>query len=112
MGGVEDLADRASRDGAAPAVRGRTLRFSDTPEPEYYEQAASERRVVRYVRGAPVHRFERIPGRRAEALDRLVYATAARLAVTANLEARETEMASPAAPAARSTVIRSAWVGG
>ena len=91
-------------------ARGRTLRFSDRLEPEYYEQVASERRVVRYVRGAPVHRFERIPGRRAEALDCLVYAMAARLAVTANLEAREGEMASPAAPAARSAVIRSAWL--
>ena len=73
---------------------------------------ASERRVVRYIRGAPVRRFELIPGRRAEALDCLVYAMAARLAVTANLEAREGEMACPAAPAARSAVIRSAWLAG
>ena len=93
-------------------ARGRTLRFSDRLEPEYYEQVASERRVVRYIRGAPVRRFERIPGRRAEALDCLVYAMAARLAVTANLEAREGEMACPAAPAARSAVIRSAWLAG
>jgi phage terminase large subunit GpA-like protein len=51
---------------------------------------ASERRVVRYVRGQPIRRFERVSGRaRAEALDCLVYATAARHALPLNVLHRE-----------------------
>src|SRR5262249_39625237 len=38
---------------------GRSIRFSNTLEPSYFEQLTSERRVVRYVRGRPVRRFER-----------------------------------------------------
>src|SRR5262249_5661346 len=47
-------------------ARGRALRLSDTLEPAYFEQLASERKVVRYSRGQPVRRFERKPGARAE----------------------------------------------
>lgn len=91
--------------------RGRTIRFSDTLEPVWFEQLASERRVVRYVRGQPVRRFERKPGMRAEALDCVVYAFAARSLVTANLDRREDESASIAAvPPAVKPVIRSAWM--
>ena len=74
--------------------RGRGVRFSKSLEPSYYEQLASERRVVRYVRGMPARRFERIGRARAEALDCLVYATAAREAVknTVNLARREAEL--------------------
>ena len=50
-------------------ARGRALRFSDSLPASYYEQLASERKVVRYVRGQPVRRWERKPGMRAEALD-------------------------------------------
>ena len=58
--------------------RGVGIKFSNTLEPEYYDQLASERRVVRYVRGQPIRRFERISGRaKAEALDALIYAHAA-----------------------------------
>ena len=92
-------------------ARGRTIRFSDTLETAWYEQLASERRVVRYVRGQPVRRFERKPGTRAEALDCVVYAFAARSLVTANLDRREEELASVAAvPPALKPVIRSAWL--
>jgi phage terminase large subunit GpA-like protein len=66
-------------------------------EPVYFEQLASERRVVRYKRGQPIRRFERISGRaRAEALDCLVYAFAAR-AVVINVifEAREERLKNP-----------------
>jgi phage terminase large subunit GpA-like protein len=67
--------------------RGRSIRFSDSLEPIYYEQLASERKIVRYVRGRPVRRFERISGNpRAEAPDCLCYAFAARSAVPTNLE--------------------------
>lgn len=93
-------------------ARGRTIRFSDTLERVWYEQLASERRIVRYVRGQPVRRFERKPGMRAEALDCVVYAYAARTLVTANLDRREEELASVAAvPPAVKPVIRSAWIG-
>jgi phage terminase large subunit GpA-like protein len=73
--------------------RGRTIRFLNTLEPSYFEQLASERRVVRYKRGQPVRRFERISARaRAEALDALVYAFAARQAVTITFDRREAEL--------------------
>ena len=39
---------------------------------------ATQNPVVRYERGMPVRPFEREPGARAEALDALVYAAAAR----------------------------------
>ncbi|MEP7365616.1 MAG: phage terminase large subunit family protein [Acidobacteriota bacterium] len=93
-------------------ARGRTIRFSNTLEVAWYEQLASERRIVRYVRGQPVRRFERKPGMRAEALDCVVYGFAARSLVTANLDRREEELSSVAAvPPAVSPVIRSAWLG-
>jgi phage terminase large subunit GpA-like protein len=73
--------------------RARGIRFSNSLEPVYYEQLASERRVVRYSRGMPIRRFERISSRqRAEALDALVYATAARSAVTVSFERRAAEV--------------------
>jgi phage terminase large subunit GpA-like protein len=70
-------------------ARGAAIRFSHDLEPVYYEQLTSERKVLRYSRGRPVHRFEAIPGRRTEALDCLVYAFAARQAVTIPIESRE-----------------------
>jgi phage terminase large subunit GpA-like protein len=77
--------------------RGQMIRFSHNLEPAYFEQLASERRVVRYKRGQPVRRFERISGRaRAEALDCLVYAFSARAAVTnVNFDAREDRLKNP-----------------
>jgi phage terminase large subunit GpA-like protein len=58
--------------------RGQSVRFSDTLDGSYFEQLASERLVTRYMRGRPDRHFERIPGRRAETLDALTYALAAR----------------------------------
>jgi phage terminase large subunit GpA-like protein len=54
--------------------------------------------VVRYKRGLPIRRFERISGRaRAEALDCLVYAFAARAAVASvNFDVREERLKNPA----------------
>lgn len=92
--------------------RGRTIRFSQSLEPVYFEQVASERRVVRYVRGQPHRRFERIPGKRAEALDCLVYGLAARHLVTVNLDRREAELASVAGlPGGVPPLVRSKWMG-
>ena len=81
--------------------RGQAIRFSNTLEPVYYEQLASERKVVRYSRGRPVRRFERKPGARAEALDCLVYAMAARDHLKIMFDQRETDLrkAEPSPPA-------------
>ena len=49
-------------------ARGQSIRFSESLEPVWFEQLASERKVLRYSRGQPVRRFERKPGARAEAL--------------------------------------------
>jgi hypothetical protein len=40
--------------------RGRSIRFSHTLELSYFEQLAAEKRIVRYKRGRPVRRFERV----------------------------------------------------
>lgn len=90
---------------------GRSIRFSRSLEPVWFEQLASERRVVRYVRGQPLRRFERIVGRRAEALDCVVYAFAARHLVTADMDRREAELGSAAEPPSRPAVVRSSWLG-
>jgi phage terminase large subunit GpA-like protein len=91
-------------------TRGNTIRFSKDLPTAYYEQVAAERQVIRYVRGAPVRRFERIPGRRAEALDCLVYGLAAGYALALNMDRREEELSSPAAPIKQQAVIKSAWL--
>jgi phage terminase large subunit GpA-like protein len=74
--------------------RARGIRFSKSLEPSFYEQLASERRVVRYVRGMPARRFERIGRQRAEALDCLTYATAAKEAIKGliSFDRREAEL--------------------
>lgn len=72
----------------ARLARGRSMRFSDSLGPAWFEQLASERAVVRYNRGQPKRRFERIPGRRAEALDCVVYAFAARQVLNINWDRR------------------------
>jgi len=91
-------------------TRGRGIRFSASLEPSFYEQLASERRVIRYKRGRPVRRFERISTRaRAEALDALVYGFAARQAVSIIYDAREAELRQGPAPPP-SSVVRSRWM--
>jgi phage terminase large subunit GpA-like protein len=99
----------------AKLSRGRSIRFSESLEASWFEQIASERVVVRYSRGQPVRLFERIPGKRAEALDAITYATAARAALgTINFDAREQALRNaaplPPTPPRRPAVIRSAWL--
>ena len=65
------------------------VRFSKELGAEWFSQLASERRVIRYRFGRPVPVFERIPGRRAEALDSVVYAMAVRGLVKADLVRRK-----------------------
>jgi phage terminase large subunit GpA-like protein len=94
-------------------ARGKSIRFSHSLDGIYFEQLASERRVVRMVRGRPVARFERKVGARAETLDCLVYALAARAALnlsTGNFDQREMEIATPMPPPPRPSVIPSAWM--
>ncbi len=90
---------------------GRTIRFSDTLDANWFEQLTSEKRVVKYTRGQPIRAFERIPRRRSEALDCVVYSFAARQLVNLDLDRREEEMASPIMPQRPPQVIRSAWLG-
>lgn len=76
--------------------RSNMIRFSKNLPADWYEQLASERVIVRYNRGQPQRRFERIKGRRAEALDCTVYAFAARQVVNVNWTQRAGELATPA----------------
>lgn len=71
-----------------------SVRFSGELPPVWFEQLASERSVVRYRRGQPVRSFERVPGRRAEALDCTVYAIAARNIINPDWDRRRVELAS------------------
>ncbi len=64
------------------------VRFSADLAPVWFEQLASERRVVRYSKGRPMHRFERIAGKRAEALDCVIYGMAARQVLVVEWSAR------------------------
>ena len=93
--------------------RGKGVRFSNTLGGDYFEQLASERRVVRMVRGRPTARFERIPGKRAESLDALVYATAAKAGLALSQAAfsqKEDELRLPAPKKPIPAVIRSSWM--
>ena len=93
-------------------AKGASVRFSNALPAAWYEQLASERAVVRYTRGQPQRRFERIPGRRAEALDCVVYAFAARQMINPNWQDRLDELARPEVrPAKPAPVIRSGWMG-
>ena len=96
----------------ARVSRNQGIRYSDTLAPIFFEQFASERRIVRYVRGKPEARFERIKGKRAETLDASVYALAVRQLIGQRLELRAAELASAAAPKAPPRVIRSKFLGG
>lgn len=92
--------------------RGRSIRFSNSLPASWFEQLASERVIVRYTRGQPERRFERIPGRRAEALDCVVYAFAARQLVNVNWVQREDDLrrgVENEAPKVKA-VIKSSWM--
>jgi len=101
------IAARLGREGA--------FLFSDSLPAVWFEQLCAERVVVRYSHGQPQRRFERIPGRLAEALDCTVYAFAARQLININWASREEQLRNPAiAPAAPAwpRVIESDWLRG
>lgn len=91
-------------------LRGHTVRFAGHLGEEYYAQLASERRVVRFSRGQPTMRFERKPGARAEALDCLCYAFAARSGVQVPLDQREDDLRGAATRGPLPASIPSAWM--
>ena len=68
--------------------------------------------MVRYFKGQPVRRFERIAGKRAETLDATVYALAARQLVSMNLDQREADVSSVTLPKRPANVVKSAWLEG
>jgi phage terminase large subunit GpA-like protein len=73
--------------------RGQGIRFSNTLEPAYFEQIASQRRVIKYSRGMPTRRFEMVSSRaRKEALDCLAYGWAARQSFSFNMQQRESQL--------------------
>lgn len=88
------------------------FRFSESLPAVWYQQLASERSIVRYRSGQPSRSFERIPGRRAEALDCVIYALAARQIVNVDWEVRRVDLASEVVVKApqRPAVIRSKWM--
>ena len=90
--------------------RNQGIRFGDALAPVFFEMFASERRVVRYVRGKPEARFERIKGKRAETLDASVYALAVRQLIGQRMDLRAAELASAAVPKAPPRVIKSSWM--
>jgi phage terminase large subunit GpA-like protein len=98
----------------ARLAKGRSIRFSHNMPPEWFEQLASERRVVRMARGRPVARFERKPGMRAEALDCVVYGLAAKAALSltaAAFDQRADDLRhAERPPSATPSVIRSHWM--
>ena len=96
------IVDRLTRDAK--------LRFSDSLPLVWFEQLASERRVIRYSRGQPTARWERKPGRAAEALDCTVYAFAARQVVSSNFDNRAAELAEEPIAPARPRVVKSSWM--
>ncbi|WP_290689980.1 MULTISPECIES: phage terminase large subunit family protein [unclassified Haematobacter] len=88
-----------------------SFRFSDSLPAVWYEQLASERSLVRYSRGQPVRSFQRIPGRRAEALDCVVYAVAARGILNPDWDQRRADLAVEAGPAKKAgPVLQSGWM--
>lgn len=89
------------------------VKFSKDLPRYWYEQLASERLVVRYIRGRPAHRFERIPGRRAEALDCVVYGMAARqvLAVDWDQMRAELSVSDPVSVRRQARPKADSWLG-
>lgn len=96
----------------ARLTRGKTIRFAGDLPASWFEQLASERIVVRYARGQPTRRFERISGKAAEALDCVVYGFAARQLVNVNWLERADELSrsEPLKQDPVPQVVKSSWM--
>ena len=86
------------------------MRYSDSLGADWFGQFTAERIQVRYSRGLPVKQFVRISGRRAEALDCVTYAFAARQVFHLDPERRAADLASAAAPRRAQMVSKSKWL--
>lgn len=73
-------------------MAGKIFRFSRDLQPVWYEQFTAERLVVKMMRGQPVRKWERVPGRRNEALDCVVYAIAVKELVPINWQQRRAQL--------------------
>lgn len=89
---------------------GQTVLFADSLGPDYFDQLNAERLVTKYSHGHPAKIWELISGRRNEALDCLVYATAARQLLPMDLAQREAGSRGETAP--RQAVARSKFLSG
>lgn len=94
----------------ARLARGAGIRFSRDLELRYFDEIASERVVVKYIRGVPTRLWERKLGLRAECLDATVYAIAVRGLVSINLTRREEDLKGAPAMKPAPRVIQSAWM--
>jgi phage terminase large subunit GpA-like protein len=104
--------DVLKRKTANAIAHGPSWRFSHSLFTDFYEQLCSERLVLRDSRGQPVRFWERIPGRRAEALDSVCYTLAVRGLVNIDLTRRENELRKLVCTRTIPTVIRSKWLEG
>lgn len=93
-------------------VTSRGIRFSDSLNGGWADQFTGERLRTRYSKGRPILEWHRLSGRRVEALDCAAYSIAARSTATFDLERRETELSSAAAPKKPPAVIKSKWLTG
>jgi len=89
-----------------------TMRYSDTLGPDWFAQFTAERIQLKYSRGVPVKQFVRISGRRAEALDCVTYAFAAKQVFHLDPERRAADLSSAAAPRCEPMVSKSKWLNG
>lgn len=81
------------------------IRFAEvvySDHPDYFDELTGERKIVRYVKGQPTHRFERKSRTlRVEKLDCFVYGAAARDLLSVNWDALEERLTVTAQPKAR-----------
>lgn len=83
-----DILSSLSLDKVEPSA----FRFSDSLTAEFYLQLNAERRVTEYKDGRPITIFQRVGKRRAEALDTVVYAIAAKHLIKIDYPARYAEL--------------------
>ncbi|WP_395648030.1 phage terminase large subunit family protein [Terricaulis sp.] len=88
------------------------IRFSADLPPRFYEELASERRIVFHKAGQPRKRWERIKGARAEALDAFIYAMAVRGLVQVDLTRRFNELTQIITAKPKIGVAKSKWMQG
>ncbi|WP_412048641.1 phage terminase large subunit family protein [Hoeflea sp. Naph1] len=91
---------------------GQHFNFSNDLDLDWFEQLTGERMTVRYKKGVPIREFVPVSGRRHEALDCVVYATAAYKVLNLNWDRRESELKSEPQVPARPRIVKSEWATG